>query len=111
MITFKQYSAALKIIHDYHIQVKKEFYESQEIIKSLPKYSQATTTTKILDLDISTRLIHAMKAADCENKTIGELQEMEWRDFMRIRNFGWRSMNELNEIFISVGLKPKTKYK
>ncbi len=52
--------------------------------------------TKLVDLDLSVRALNCLKAADIE--TLGELVAMNRSDLLKFRNFGKKSLTELDEL-------------
>jgi DNA-directed RNA polymerase subunit alpha len=68
--------------------------------------------TKLVDLDLSVRALNCLKAADVE--TLGELVAYAKADLLKFRNFGKKSLTELEELVraknLSFGMNI-TKYK
>jgi DNA-directed RNA polymerase subunit alpha len=58
--------------------------------------------TKLIDLDLSVRALNCLKAADVE--TLGELVGYNKSDLMKFRNFGKKSMTELEKLVDKKGL-------
>ena len=52
--------------------------------------------TKLVDLDLSVRALNCLKAADVE--TLGELVSYAKQDLLKFRNFGKKSLTELEEL-------------
>lgn len=59
--------------------------------------------TKLVDMDLSVRALNCLKAADVE--TIGELVAFNKNDLLKFRNFGKKSLAELEELVKSKGLE------
>lgn len=59
--------------------------------------------TKLVDLDLSVRALNCLKAADVE--TIGDLVAFNKNDLLKFRNFGKKSLVELEELVRSKGLQ------
>jgi DNA-directed RNA polymerase subunit alpha len=59
--------------------------------------------TKLVDLDLSVRALNCLKAADVE--TLGELVAFNKNDLLKFRNFGKKSLAELEELLQSKGLQ------
>ncbi len=59
--------------------------------------------TPLNDLDLSVRAYNCLKAADV--KTLGDLVKLEISDMMKFRNFGKKSLTELEELVKSKGLE------
>ncbi len=58
--------------------------------------------TKLVDLDLSVRALNCLKAADVE--TLGELVQYNRTDLLKFRNFGKKSLTELDDLLVSLGL-------
>jgi DNA-directed RNA polymerase subunit alpha len=58
--------------------------------------------TKLIDMDLSVRALNCLKAADVE--TLGELVQFNKNDLLKFRNFGKKSLTELDELVESKGL-------
>ena len=58
--------------------------------------------TKLVDLDLSVRALNCLKAAEVE--TLGELVSYSKGDLMKFRNFGKKSLTELEELVGNKGL-------
>ena len=59
--------------------------------------------TKLVDMDLSVRALNCLKAAEVE--TIGELVALNKADVLKFRNFGKKSLTELEELVRSKGLE------
>tara|TARA_B100001093_G_scaffold519401_1_gene608279 strand:+ start:5924 stop:6916 length:993 start_codon:yes stop_codon:yes gene_type:complete len=58
--------------------------------------------TRLVDLDLSVRALNCLKAAEVE--TLGDLVSFNKSDLMKFRNFGKKSLTELEELVIIKGL-------
>lgn len=58
--------------------------------------------TKLVDLDLSVRALNCLKAAEVD--TLGDLVIYNKSDLMKFRNFGKKSLSELEELIGSKGL-------
>ena len=76
--------------------VTEEFDESSLHIRQLLK-------TKLVDMDLSVRALNCLKAAEVE--TLGELVAFNKADLLKFRNFGKKSLTELDELVRSRGLE------
>ena len=68
--------------------------------------------SKLSDMDLSVRALNCLKAADVE--TLGELVQFNKNDLLKFRNFGKKSLTELDELVERKGLSfgmNVTKYK
>ena len=58
--------------------------------------------TKLVDLDLSVRALNCLKAA--EVNTLGDLVQYQRTDLLKFRNFGKKSLSELEELLGSLNL-------
>ncbi len=58
--------------------------------------------TKLVDLDLSVRALNCLKAAEVD--TLGDLVSYNKNDLMKFRNFGKKSLSELEELVAVKGL-------
>ncbi|HIZ25711.1 DNA-directed RNA polymerase subunit alpha [Barnesiella sp. An55] len=58
--------------------------------------------TKLVDMDLSVRALNCLKSADVE--TLGELVVFNKTDLLKFRNFGKKSLTELDELLANLGL-------
>jgi DNA-directed RNA polymerase subunit alpha len=68
--------------------------------------------TKLVDLDLSVRALNCLKAAEVE--TLGDLVKFNKNDLLKFRNFGKKSLTELDELLEGMNLNfgmDITKYK
>jgi DNA-directed RNA polymerase subunit alpha len=72
-----------------------EFDESSLHMRQLLK-------TKLVDMDLSVRALNCLKAADVE--TLGELVAFNKNDLLKFRNFGKKSLTELEDLVAAKGL-------
>lgn len=73
----------------------EEFDESSLHMRQLLK-------TKLVDMDLSVRALNCLKAADIE--TIGDLVSFNKNDLLKFRNFGKKSLTELEDLVEAKGL-------
>ncbi|MCD4695180.1 MAG: DNA-directed RNA polymerase subunit alpha [Bacteroidales bacterium] len=76
--------------------VTEEFDESSLHTRQLLK-------TKLVDLDLSVRALNCLKAADVD--TLGDLVQFNKNDLLKFRNFGKKSLTELEELVKTKGLE------
>lgn len=74
---------------------EEEFDESSLHMRQLLK-------TKLVDMDLSVRALNCLKAADIE--TLGDLVAYNKNDLLKFRNFGKKSLTELEDLVESKGL-------
>lgn len=58
--------------------------------------------TKLVDLDLSVRALNCLKAAEVES--LGDLVQFNKNDLLKFRNFGKKSLTELEELLESMSL-------
>lgn len=58
--------------------------------------------TKLVDMDLSVRALNCLKSADVE--TLGELVVFNKSDLLKFRNFGRKSLTELDELLAGLNL-------
>ena len=75
--------------------LKEEFDEETLRLRQL-------LNTPIVDLNLSVRATNCLRAA--EVNTLGELVQYKLHDLLRFRNFGKKSMVEIEELLDSLGL-------
>jgi DNA-directed RNA polymerase subunit alpha len=78
-----------------------EKYENEEFDEEILHMRQLLKT-KLVDLDLSVRALNCLKAADVE--TLAELVIFNKNDLLKFRNFGKKSLTELDELLESMGL-------
>jgi DNA-directed RNA polymerase subunit alpha len=76
--------------------VAEEFDESSLHVRQLLK-------TKLVDMDLSVRALNCLKAADVE--TLGDLVQFNKNDLLKFRNFGKKSLTELEDLVKTKGLE------
>ena len=100
-------SAQLLIKHFYLFSDKDmEFDEDNsdeiEVVDEELLHMRKLLKTSLNDLDLSVRAYNCLKAADI--KTLGDLVSIEISDMMKFRNFGKKSLTELEELVDTRGL-------
>ena len=58
--------------------------------------------TRLIDMDLSVRALNCLKAAEVD--TLGDLVSFNKNDLMKFRNFGKKSLTELDELVANKGL-------
>ena len=58
--------------------------------------------TRLIDMDLSVRALNCLKAAEVD--TLGDLVSFNKSDLMKFRNFGKKSLTELEELVVAKGL-------
>jgi len=78
-----------------------EVPENEKFDEEILKMRQLLKT-KLVDLDLSVRALNCLKAADV--KTLGELVTYNRDDLLKFRNFGKKSLTEIDEMISSYKL-------
>lgn len=96
------------LIHHFMLFSDERITLETEAVKASIQYDEETLHTrqllksKLVDMDLSVRAINCLKAAEVE--TLGELVSFSKSDLMKFRNFGKKSLTELEELVHSKGL-------
>lgn len=80
---------------DVEIEDIEEFDEEAQKMRKLLK-------SKLLDLGLSVRALNCLKAAEVD--TIGELVKFSKSDLLKFRNFGKKSLTEIEDVIANMGL-------
>ena len=75
---------------------KTETYDEESL------HMRQLLKTKLIDMDLSVRALNCLKAADVE--TLGDLVSYAKSDLLKFRNFGKKSLTELEELVDNKGL-------
>ena len=75
---------------------KTETYDEESL------HMRQLLKTKLIDMDLSVRALNCLKAAEVD--TLGDLVSFNKNDLMKFRNFGKRSLTELEELVMVKGL-------
>ncbi|MBO5886484.1 MAG: DNA-directed RNA polymerase subunit alpha [Bacteroidaceae bacterium] len=82
-------------LENSELDVNEEFDEEVLHMRQLLK-------TKLVDMDLSVRALNCLKAADVE--TLGDLVQYNKIDLLKFRNFGKKSLTELDDLLESLNL-------
>ncbi|MCU0459847.1 MAG: DNA-directed RNA polymerase subunit alpha [Bacteroidales bacterium] len=85
-----------KITIDYEDKMANEEFD-EEIL-----HMRQLLKTKLVDLDLSVRALNCLKAAEVE--TLGDLVKFNKNDLLKFRNFGKKSLTELDELLETMNL-------
>jgi DNA-directed RNA polymerase subunit alpha len=100
------------LFSDEKIAVETVDTENNEEFDEEVLHMRQLLKTKLADMDLSVRALNCLKAADVE--TLGELVHYNKNDLLKFRNFGKKSLTELEELLdglhLSFGMDI-TKYK
>jgi DNA-directed RNA polymerase subunit alpha len=86
--------AAKTLIH--HFLLFAETYDEESL------HMRQLLKTKLVDMDLSVRALNCLKAAEVD--TLGDLVSYNKNDLMKFRNFGKKSLTELEELVVLKGL-------
>jgi len=75
---------------------KTETYDEESL------HMRQLLKTRLIDMDLSVRALNCLKAAEVE--TLGDLVSFNKNDLMKFRNFGKKSLTELDELVNNKGL-------
>jgi DNA-directed RNA polymerase subunit alpha len=95
-----------KITIDYEDRMANEEFD-EEIL-----HMRQLLKTKLVDLDLSVRALNCLNAAEVE--ALGDLVKFNKNDLLKFRNFGKKSLTELEDLLATMGLSfgmDVTKYK
>lgn len=100
--------AAKVLIHHFMLFSDERITLESEEIAQTESYDEESLhmrqllKTKLVDLDLSVRALNCLKAAEVE--TLGDLVSYNKSDLMKFRNFGKKSLTELEELVIAKNL-------
>jgi DNA-directed RNA polymerase subunit alpha len=75
---------------------KTETYDEESL------HMRQLLKTRLIDMDLSVRALNCLKAAEVD--TLGDLVSFNKTDLMKFRNFGKKSLTELEELVLVKGL-------
>jgi len=90
------------LFSDQTMTFEKVKLQEEEVVDEEILHMRKLLKTPISDLDLSVRAYNCLKAADI--KTLGDLAKLEISDMMKFRNFGKKSLNELEQLISDKGL-------
>jgi DNA-directed RNA polymerase subunit alpha len=110
-------AAKILIVHfmlfsDEKITIDREEKSSSEEFDEASLHMRQLLKTKLVDMDLSVRALNCLKAADIE--TLADLVSLHKHDLLKFRNFGKKSLTELEELVVNKNLTfdmNLTKYK
>ncbi len=100
------------LFSDERITLEDEETSSADTYDEESLHMRQLLKTKLVDMDLSVRALNCLKAAEVE--TLGDLVMYSKADLMKFRNFGKKSLTELDELVEVKGLSfgmDITKYK
>ena len=90
------------LFSDENIQLKSEVPEKRKEVDENYLHMSKILKTPLTDRDLSVRAFNRLKAA--EVKTLGDLVSYNIADLLKFRNFGKKSLSELEELVAEKGL-------
>ncbi|MAX80851.1 MAG: DNA-directed RNA polymerase subunit alpha [Crocinitomicaceae bacterium] len=90
------------LFSDEKITLETEEKAAEEEFDETSLHMRQLLKTKLVDLDLSVRALNCLKAAEVE--TLGDLVTYERNDLLKFRNFGKKSLTELDELVERKGL-------
>lgn len=85
-----------KITIEDHENAQTEVYDEESL------HMRQLLKTKLVDLDLSVRALNCLKNAEIE--TLGDLVSFNVNDLIKVRNFGKKSLTELQDLVKNKGL-------
>ena len=90
------------LFSDERITLDSEIKAESEEFDETSLHMRQLRKTKLVDMDLSVRALNCLKAADVE--TLGDLVSYAKSDLLKFRNFGKKSLTELEDLVDSKGL-------
>lgn len=84
------------LFSDEKIKMEDEVKKPTEEFDENALYMRQLLKTKLVDMDLSVRALNCLKAADVE--TLGDLVSYNKNDLLKFRNFGKKSLTELDDL-------------
>ena len=100
--------AAKTLIHhfmlfsDERITLEADEIAQAEVYDEESLHMRQLLKTKLIDMDLSVRALNCLKAAEVD--TLGDLVSFNKSDLMKFRNFGKKSLTELEDLVVSKAL-------
>jgi len=91
------------LFSDEKIKLDEEDKSVTEEFDENTLHTRQLLKTRLVDLDLSVRALNCLKAAEVD--TLGELVSFNKNDLLKFRNFGKKSLQELDELVISKNLE------
>lgn len=90
------------LFSDERITLDSEVKAETEEFDETSLHMRQLLKTKLVDMDLSVRALNCLKAADVE--TLGDLVSYNKNDLLKFRNFGKKSLTELEDLVENKGL-------
>ena len=92
----------LALFSDENIDVELESEQEEETFDEEAIMIRQLLKSKLADVDLSVRALNCLRAADVE--TLGDLVRYSRSELLKFRNFGKKSLNEVDDLLESLGL-------
>ena len=90
------------LFSDEKITLEQEVKSENESLDEEMLHMRQLLKTKLVDLDLSVRALNCLKAAEVE--TLGQLVTFSRNDLLKFRNFGKKSLTELDDLLANLQL-------
>ena len=90
------------LFSDDKITLENSDLEGNEEFDEEVLHMRQLLKTKLVDMDLSVRALNCLKAADVE--TLGDLVQFNKTDLLKFRNFGKKSLTELDDLLEGLNL-------
>jgi DNA-directed RNA polymerase subunit alpha len=90
------------LFSDERISIENESKSDSEEFDESSLHMRQLLKTKLVDMDLSVRALNCLKAAEVD--TLGELVAFAKSDLLKFRNFGKKSLTELEDLVDNKGL-------
>lgn len=90
------------LFSDEKITIEDDQFDSNEEFDEEILRMRQLLKTKLVDMDLSVRALNCLKAANVE--TLGDLVQYNKTDLLKFRNFGKKSLTELDDLLESLNL-------
>ena len=90
------------LFSDENITLESEEKAATEEFDESSLHMRQLLKTRLVDMDLSVRALNCLKAADID--TLGELVSYNKNDLLKFRNFGKKSLTELEDLVDNKGL-------
>ncbi|MND53071.1 DNA-directed RNA polymerase subunit alpha [compost metagenome] len=90
------------LFSDENMLLESQTKEETKVVDEEILHMRKILKTELVDLDLSVRALNCLKAADI--RTLAELVTYDVADMLKFRNFGKKSLSEIQELVKSKGL-------
>ncbi len=90
------------LFSDEKITLEDEIKKPEQEFDENAMHMRQLLKTRLIDMDLSVRALNCLKAADVE--TLGDLVSYNKNDLLKFRNFGKKSLTELDDLVLAKNL-------